>query len=183
VVVIGCEGEKVRRALRSINAVVVENENWRRGIGSSIRIGVEALIKEERLLKRPAAVSRPRQATAGQVKSPLLGAAVLLVCDQPFVDANTIQSLIALRQTTRKEIIASSYANTLGVPGLFGRSFFRELLSLNDGAGAKSIILRNRRRVAHLPFPEGKIDIDSWDDWKKLNKRSLPERSEGSHTS
>jgi hypothetical protein len=107
----------------------------------------------------------------------------LLVCDQPFVDANTIRSLIALRQTTRKDIIASSYANTLGVPALFDGSLFQELLSLGDEAGAKPIVLRNCRRVAKLPFREGKVDIDSWTDWKKVNERSYPERRAESHTS
>jgi CTP:molybdopterin cytidylyltransferase MocA len=66
-----------------------------------------------------------------------IDAAVLLVCDQPAVDAQAIVRLMRLRKTTKKEIIASSYANTLGVPALFGRSFFRELLSLRDRAGAK----------------------------------------------
>jgi molybdenum cofactor cytidylyltransferase len=77
-------------------------------------------------------------------------ASVLLVCDQPAVDARVIQRLIALRETTGKSIVASSYADTLGVPALFTRSVFQELLSLEDKAGAKSIILRNRERVASL---------------------------------
>jgi CTP:molybdopterin cytidylyltransferase MocA len=87
---------------------------------------------------------------------------------QPAVDAQAIVRLIRLRKTTKKEIIASSYANTLGVPALFARSFFCELLSLGDRAGAKSIILRNRERVVQVPFPEGKIDIDSWSDYEIL---------------
>jgi molybdenum cofactor cytidylyltransferase len=103
---------------------------------------------------------------------------VLLVCDQPAIDARVIQRLIALRETTGKNIVASSYADTLGVPVLFTHSVFQELLSLGDNAGAKSIVLRSRERVALLPFPEGEIDIDTWEDWEKLQVARIPEDDE-----
>jgi molybdenum cofactor cytidylyltransferase len=46
----------------------------------------------------------------------------------------------------------------VGVPALFERSFFAELLSLADEAGAKSIILRNRDSVAQFDFSKAEID-------------------------
>ena len=96
---------------------------------------------------------------------------MLLVCDQPFVDAKTIGRLMALRQETKKMIVASSCGETLGVPALFDRSYFEDLLRLNDESGAKSIIIANRGRVAELPFPEGKIDIDTVEDCERLWSR------------
>ena len=96
---------------------------------------------------------------------------MLLVCDQPFVDAKTIEELIALRAKTEKTIVASSYSDTLGVPALFDRSCFQELLALNDASGAKAIILSNRERVAEFPFPQGKIDIDTVEDLEQLAPR------------
>jgi molybdenum cofactor cytidylyltransferase len=146
VVVIGSDGEKVFRELEGTNVTNIENKSWQQGMGSSIRAGIRHLVEN---------------ATD-------IDAAILLVCDQPAVDAQAIVRLIRLRKTTKKEIIASSYANTLGVPALFARSFFCELLSLGDRVGAKSIILRNRERVVQVPFPEGKIDIDSWSDYEIL---------------
>jgi CTP:molybdopterin cytidylyltransferase MocA len=77
-----------------------------------------------------------------------------------------------------KSIVASSYAGTVGVPGLFDRSIYRELLSLGDEAGAKWVIFRNRERVVEFAFPEGAIDIDTWEDWEKLNESDHLERSE-----
>jgi len=44
IVVIGSDSQKVTGELRSTSAVIVENENWQRGIGSSIRAGVQGLI-------------------------------------------------------------------------------------------------------------------------------------------
>jgi molybdenum cofactor cytidylyltransferase len=147
VVVIRSEDEKFHPELDRAGVVIAQNHQWPRGIGSSIRRGIEALTNS----------------------SPDVEASVLLVCDQPAVDSRVIQRLIALRETTGKSIVASSYGDTLGVPALFTRSIFEELLSLGDKAGAKSIVLRSRERVASLSFPEGEIDIDTWEDWEKLD--------------
>jgi len=72
--------------------------------------------------------------------APDVEAILLLVCDQPAVNVPFIERLIATHETTKKDVIASSYAETVGVPALFNRSFFEELLSLDDETGAKSVI-------------------------------------------
>src|SRR5438105_3629543 len=110
VVVVGNPDPQVRQIVAATTAVAVENKNRKRGIGTSIRVGVQRVIdnKED------------------------VDAVVLLVSDQPFVDAGVIKQLIALYDQTKKMIVASSYADTLGVPALFDRSCFRELLVLDD---------------------------------------------------
>ena len=150
VVVIGSNDEKIHPELAHAKVMEVRNANWLRGIGSSIRSGVQALIDY----------------------APDVAAILLLVCDQPAVNARVIENLIATRETTKKEIVASSYADTVGVPALFDRSLFERLLSLGDEAGAKSIILQNLDRVAQFAFPEGAIDIDTWEDWEKFGSAS-----------
>lgn len=144
VVVIGGGAEEIARELNGVD--VVENKNWKRGIGTSIRAGIQDLIDN-----------------ASDIE-----AVVLMVCDQPFVDATTIRDLLELFETTKKPIVASGYENTVGVPALFDRSCFEELLALDDGSGAKQVILSNRERVAEFPFPKGSIDIDTTEDWKRL---------------
>jgi molybdenum cofactor cytidylyltransferase len=149
VVVIGSDREKISAELISDDVVLVANENWKLGIGSSIRAGVRALIEKN----------------SGQVTDDEISAIVLLVCDQPFVDSGVIRSLIALRDKTGKAIVASSYSRTLGVPALFDRICFRELRTLADDSGAKPIILANPERVAKFSFPEGARDIDTSADY------------------
>ena len=139
IVVIGSHREQISRELADASANIVENENWQCGIGSSIRAGVRHLIGI----------------------APNLEAIVLLVCDQPSVESETVKRLIGLREETKKAIVASSYADTLGVPALFDRSCFEELLVLDDASGAKPVILSNHDRVAEFPFPAGRIDIDT----------------------
>jgi molybdenum cofactor cytidylyltransferase len=146
VVVLGSDAKLVREELNQTSAKIVENENWQRGIGTSIRAGVRYLI----------------------ANAPSLDAILLLVCDQPFVDARLIKRAIKLREKTNKPIVASGYSDTLGVPALFDRSCFGELIALRDDSGAKPIILRDPERVAQFSFPEGAIDIDTTEDYEKL---------------
>jgi len=139
-------GQGISSELKDIGATIIANPNWKCGIGTSIRAGVQHLID-----------------IASRVE-----ATVLLACDQPFVDRAVIEGLIMVHRETRKPIVAASYAGTLGVPVLFDRSLLPELLGLDESAGAKSIILSNRDQVAEFPFPEGKIDIDTAEDWQRF---------------
>ena len=124
---------------------VVENAEWQRGIGTSIRRGLEQFPKD-------------------------VDAAVLVTCDQPFLDAAIVRRLIEARQQSSKPIVASSYANTLGVPALFDRSCFDALLALPDATGAKAFILAQRGEVASIPFERGEIDIDAPEDLCRLTE-------------
>jgi len=96
-------------------------------------------------------------------------------------DAST--SALRMRSLTRPTSIQSTfgctttrnsneYENKPWVP-------FLGVASIGDEAGAKSINLQNPGRLALFAFPEGAIDIDTWEDWEKFNKLGHPERSEG----
>jgi molybdenum cofactor cytidylyltransferase len=146
VVVVGRDKVKIARELEQTNAVIVENVNWNNGMGTSIRSAVQHLIHT----------------------APNVEAIALLVCDQPFVGSHTIEQLIALREKTKKAIVASSYAGTLGVPALFHHSCADELVGLDEGSGARAVIFLDHDRVAEFPFPEGQIDIDTPADYERL---------------
>src|SRR5881396_1541800 len=90
VVVAGDSTEPVRAELHNLPATVVENAEWRCGIGTSIKCGLEHL----------------RSAVS---------AIVILACDQPFVSAEIIRKL----RDEDRPIVASGYADTVGIPALF----------------------------------------------------------------
>jgi molybdenum cofactor cytidylyltransferase len=146
IVVTGNDSPKVATAIDDDNICIAENTQWRDGIGTSIRVGAQRLIDI----------------------APEAKAVVLLVCDQPFITGKILTSLMELWSATGKSIVASSYSNTLGVPALFDRTLFVELLRLEDETGAKPIILSIPGRVAELPFPEGASDIDTLADYQEL---------------
>ncbi|HZE57088.1 MAG TPA: nucleotidyltransferase family protein [Chthoniobacterales bacterium] len=126
-------------------AMVVENAQWRRGLGTSIRRGLQEI--------------------GGSAD-----AVVLVTCDQPLVGGSVIVQLIAAQQKTGKPIIASSYANTLGVPALFERSYFEALLALPDDSGAKKLIQEQADDVASIAFEDGAVDIDTPEDFERLKE-------------
>jgi molybdenum cofactor cytidylyltransferase len=146
VVVVGESGDAIRDELRETSVVIAENPQWQHGLGTSIRRGLEQMIES----------------------APGVPAVMLLACDQPLVEADIIAALIAEQEKTGKAIVASSYANTLGVPALFDRSCFDELLALPDESGAKSLIVERPDDVVSVPFEDGALDIDTPEDFKSL---------------
>lgn len=149
-VVVGAERERVLAELSETKELLVENQTWQRGIGNSIRAGLRA--------------------TASAY--PEIGAIIVLSCDQPLVDAETILALQSKYNEAKKPIVASRYAGTLGIPALFARSYFDELFLLDDDAGAKQVILHHGNEVAEFEFPDGAIDIDTPEDYERLCNRS-----------
>jgi molybdenum cofactor cytidylyltransferase len=146
-VVVGAERERIAPELEGV--FTIENPEWQRGMGSSIRAGLRECLRA----------------------FPHLEALILLACDQPFVSRETIIGLKTKREETKKPMVASAYANTLGIPALFHRIYFDELLTLDNEAGAKSFILAHRADVAEFPFAEGAIDIDTAANYQALCRR------------
>jgi molybdenum cofactor cytidylyltransferase len=145
-VVVGEQRDAIESELEGTRAFVIHNPKWERGLGTSIRIGLEHLLNAH----------------------PKVEAAVLLACDQPFVDARTISALVTMREDSGKPIVASNYANTLGIPALFDRSCFAALLALPDDSGAKGLIESRRDDVAQIEFENGAIDIDTPADLERV---------------
>jgi len=145
-VVAGGQLDLIEIELRDTPAFVIHNPKWERGLGTSIRSGLEHLLGAQ----------------------PKVDAVVLLACDQPFVDALTVSALMTMRKDSGKPIVASRYAGTLGVPALFDRTCFAALLALPDESGAKALIETRAGDVAEIEFEQGAIDIDTPADFERL---------------
>lgn len=145
-VVTGAHAEQSRGELRGLAVLEVVNALWKTGMASSIRAGVEALISAE----------------------PEAAAVVLLLCDQPHVNAERISALVAAHRVTGRSVVASTYGGSFGVPALFGRALFAELARLEGAAGAKQVIKRHAAEAHFLPFPSGVVDVDTPDDFSRL---------------
>ena len=146
VVVTGAHAEQSRRELDQLDVREAYNPDWETGMGSSVRTGIERLVSSDAEV----------------------AAVVLLLCDQPHVDANVVSSLLAAHHTTGKPVIASAYGESFGVPALFSRTLFRELMELSGSSGAKEIIKRHASEAHFLPFPGGEVDVDTLDDFSRL---------------
>jgi len=146
VIVTGAHGEELKEELHGLNLREANNPEWESGIGSSIRAGIQAVVKA----------------------NDKVTALILMLCDQPFVTSDVLSGLITTHREGGGEIVASSYGGTIGVPALFGKAFFAELVRLESGAGAKQVIQRHLTQVHLLPFPQGEIDLDTPADFARL---------------
>jgi molybdenum cofactor cytidylyltransferase len=149
VVVLGANEGVIRPNISDHQIHITYNPNWQEGIASSIRLGITELQKLE----------------------PNIKAAILMLCDQPFVDPLLIYQLTERKAENNNGIIACAYKDTLGVPALFDASYFPQLLMLQGKEGAKKLIKAFSHDVLPVAFPLGAIDIDTMDDYEGLEER------------
>ena len=145
-VVLGAHAERIKHEISHLPVQIVENQQWEEGMSTSIRVGLEALL----------------------AMNPNLDAVAIALCDQPFVSSPTLERIVEAYRLTGKPIIASEYSGTLGVPALFNRTLFSELMTLKSTEGAKKLIKKHIHEVFSVPFPEGAIDIDTPKDYEQL---------------
>ena len=146
VVVLGANAAAIQTGLQTETIHITINDEWNEGMASSIRCGINELKKI----------------------NPAIDAAILMVCDQPFVTAALLNDIITTQQQTNKLIVTSSYDKTNGPPALFHKSIFPELLQLKGDLGARSIVQKYANEVVSVAFPKGNIDIDTAADYEAL---------------
>lgn len=140
-VVIGSNAEFVEREVSDLPVTFVMNEEWSEGIASSVRAGVAAA---------------HREAAAG---------VLVMLADQPGVDAATVRRIMRCFATTAAPIVAARYAEGGGVPALFGSDMFDALRELRGDEGARSIIRKMPERVALVDVATS--DVDTREDLKR----------------
>jgi len=150
IVVLGANEESHRKVIADLPVDIVVNHYWQSGMGSSIKTALHYIIREHAEAK----------------------AALMMVCDQPKVTSTHLRALVAAYFKSEKKIVASSYVHAVGVPAVFGRSFFSNMLMLKDDEGAKKIIAQFSDLTAALPFPEGATDLDTMDDYRNFQSQN-----------
>lgn len=145
VLVTGANAPQIQEKLCGFALEIVENQQWVDGMGSSISTGIKALTKYEGL--------------AG---------VIIMVCDQPFVNAGLLRQLMDQQVIAGKGIIACTYDNTAGTPVLFSNTYFEALEALQGHEGAKKILQQSTDDLALVPFPLGVLDIDTAEDYQRL---------------
>ncbi|WP_295769560.1 nucleotidyltransferase family protein [uncultured Mucilaginibacter sp.] len=144
-VVLGSHADEITDELSNLPVNILYNHDWQLGMASSINTGVEALSANKDV-----------------------GSALIMLCDQPFADASLLNNLIQLKPDAAKYIVACGYADSIGVPAIFSRSYFNSLLSLTGEQGAKKLIADHSNEVIVQNFEKGKVDIDTPVDYEML---------------
>lgn len=140
--VLGANFNNHVKAVGDLQVNIIENKDWEKGMGTSLKAGISGIIAKE----------------------PSTEAIILMVCDQPHLTANHLNTLVQTAGETHAPAVASAYAGTLGVPALFTRKTFKHLLNTEESSGAKKILSEMGDDVAQVSFPGGEIDLDTRDD-------------------
>lgn len=129
------------------NVMLVKNEAWQEGMASSIREGINAM-----------------------QGIPDIGAAIIMVCDQPYADRHVLRGLVEAYRQSGQPIVASAYEQRAGTPALFDRSIFPLLMELKGDVGARHLIAANKEQAVFVGFPKGITDIDTLSDYERVLK-------------
>ncbi|TCD26576.1 nucleotidyltransferase family protein [Pedobacter psychrodurus] len=146
IVVLGANAKEIASQHQNNQVSFVINEDWENGMASSIVAGLSTMIKNN-----------------SEIES-----IIIAVADQAFIKMSNINNLIEKQKETGKNIIASTYAETIGTPVLFRKDYFEALLSLKGAEGAKNILKQHLQDLETVVFEQGGIDIDTETDYNNL---------------
>lgn len=136
-VVLGANRNQILNVVDTRKVNLVINDDWSLGMGTSI-----------------AAVIRFFKANQLDFDGILIK-----LIDQPLLDVKHYNILIN-KYIDSKKIIASSYESGCGVPVVFDKKYFDELLVLKSDKGAKGIINEHNNELIIVDSEGGTIDLD-----------------------
>jgi CTP:molybdopterin cytidylyltransferase MocA len=138
-VVLGAHAREVAPALRLSSASVVLNRAWAEGLASTIRAAVR---------------STP----------PRCEGLLLLLADQAAVSGEDLRRLFAVWRRHPVLIAAALHGGAAGLPAIFPRWAFTDLLDLRGDRDAGQVLRRNVDRVVRVPMPNAGLALDTPED-------------------
>lgn len=145
-VVLGAEAERVRTAVPMGRARTIVNDDYRSGMGSSLRLGVDAM---------PGDVDR----------------LVVILGDQPGVSSALLDDLLDLQHSSGQPAAALSFDGLLHPPVVLVRQLWDGLRSLEGDVGCRAVIRARPELVAVRPVGGGlrhPVDVDTPEDYRRL---------------
>lgn len=124
------------------NMIYVENLQSFLGISASIKLGIKESEKKD------------------------FDFLMFMVCDQPYIKYDTIESFIENFLKSKKGIGAVSFEGILGNPCIFSKKYIDDLKKLSEDTGGKKIIKNNMSDV-YLYEVASKKELEDIDYLKK----------------
>lgn len=148
-VVLGAHAREVAPALRQSPASVVLNRDWAEGIASSIRAAVRGA-------------------------PPRCEGLLLLLADQVAVTADDLRRLFAAWRRQPILISAALHGGAAGLPAIFPRWAFPDLMELRGDRDPGLVLRRNSDRVVRIPMASAAIAFDTPQDLRALEAAAAP---------
>ena len=160
VVVVGRDGESVRRCLTGLALEIIANIEAESGLSSSLRLGAAEAAR----------------------RWPESEAILIALGDQPIVDRDILDTLVTQLAIGGDDgrapaIVAPRFRGELGTPVLFTMPLLPELLALHGDRGARSVVERDPARVRYVDFDKpAPLDVDTITDLANLTSELRPSR-------
>ncbi len=147
VVVLGHEEEKVAGAIAGRPVRTVINQDYTKGMGTSIAAGLRAV-------------------------SPGAAGFLLMLGDQPQVNSQTINRLIEEFKRTGRGIVVPVYRGRRGNPVILAAGYKEELLALQEDTGGREIVASHPEDVREVAVdsPGVVTDIDTPEDYRSIGR-------------
>ena len=152
-VVLGHREMEIRQTLSGSGVQYVINEDYRRGMLSSIKAGLALL-------------------------SPNADAALIALVDQPMITKEITNSLIDAFNAGEKGIVLPTYRGKRGHPVIVAAKYFEDIMQLDEEApeGMRQFIAGHRNDTLEVPVDTPAVieDIDLPEDYERLSKQAEP---------
>ena len=145
-VVLGANAERIKTSLGFREFSIVENKHWEEGIGVSISTGVNAVTSTKDF-----------------------DAVLLMLGDQPLIDSVYLDQMIAEFNKDPSTMVATKYPKSNGVPALFPKKYFPQLMLLGGDTGAKSLLNDGSSPVTAIDAGNKILDIDTPEDYRRID--------------
>jgi molybdenum cofactor cytidylyltransferase len=146
IVVVGANSAEVKASVADLNVVVVKNEEWKNGQGSSIKAGISKL-------------SDSFSSTGG---------AIFLLADQPQITTSILRALVEKHAEGLYPIVAPLVLEQRANPVLFDQVTFANLLEIKGDVGGRAIF--DKHKVEYLPWHDDRmlLDVDTPEHYERL---------------
>ncbi len=148
-VVLGAAADEIRGRVDFGRARVLVNPDHAAGMASSLKAGLASLARD---------VDR----------------AVVILGDQPDVDAALLNRLLELEETSGLPAAALSFNGLLHPPVVLKRELWGDLMMLEGDVGCRAVIRARPELVARLPVETDlthPVDVDTPADYERLANR------------
>lgn len=143
IVVLGSNYESHRQVIKDDPVEIVNNERYREGMLSSVKCGLKAV-------------------------SDAADAVMVLLGDQPMIQAAEMDQLIESYRDSEKDIVIATHGNKRGHPILFGRKFISELTGYPRDASLRDLLQKHPSEIREVETGNDGIlrDIDTENDYQ-----------------
>jgi molybdenum cofactor cytidylyltransferase len=147
IVVTGHRDEDIRQSLKDRQVIFAHNSDYRSGMSSSVKRGVETVSKQSR-------------------------ACLIALADQPQIGADVINRVIGAYEKSRPLIVVPTYEGRNGHPVLLDLKLREEILAMDEAQGLRQVVHAHPDATLRVEVSSDAVlvDFDLPEDYERIKK-------------